>query len=92
MRTLGVVTNEGFSCTIVEDDDGRVHFTADADIDADGANGHSGGPAAYRSDDSGTELLANGGMKIVAGGRLVRALARHSRFGLRAPTDMSRDA
>ena len=67
MRTLGVITNEGFSCTIVEDDDGRVHFAADADIDADGANGQNGGPAAYKSDDSGTEFLANGGMKIVAG-------------------------
>jgi hypothetical protein len=67
MRTLGVITNEGFSCMIVEDDDGRVHFMADADIDADGANGQNGGPAAYKSDDSGTEFLANGGMKIVAG-------------------------
>lgn len=67
MRTLGVITNEGFSCTIVEDDDGRVHFTADADIDADGANGQNGGPAAYKADDSGTEFLANGGMKVVAG-------------------------
>jgi hypothetical protein len=67
MRTIGVIMNEGFSCTIVEDDDGRVHFTADADIDADGANGQNGGPAAYKFDDSGTEFLANGGMKIIAG-------------------------
>jgi hypothetical protein len=67
MRTLGVITNEGFTCKIIEDDDGRVYFTADADIDADGANGQNGGPAAYKTDDSGTELLANGGMKIVNG-------------------------
>lgn len=67
MRLLGVITNEGYSCQIFEDDDGRVHFTADADIDADGANGQNGGPAAYKFDDSGTEFLANGGMKIIAG-------------------------
>lgn len=67
MRTLGTITNEGYSCTITEDDDGRVHFVADADIDADGANGQNGGPAAYKVDNSGTELLANGGMKIVQG-------------------------
>ena len=67
MRTLGTIASEGFTCTIVEEDDGRVHFTADADIDADGANGQGGGAAAYMADDTGTELLANGGMKIVAG-------------------------
>lgn len=67
MRTLGTIRNEGFSCTITEDDHGRVHFLADADIDADGANGQNGAPAAYKVDDSGTELLANGGMKIVQG-------------------------
>lgn len=67
MRTIGTIINEGYSCTITEDDDGRVHFLADADIDADGANGQNGGPAAYKVDDSGTELLANGGMKIVQG-------------------------
>lgn len=67
MSVLGTITNEGFTCTITEDDDRRVHYTADADIDADGANGQHGAPAAYKVDDSGTELLANGGMKIVAG-------------------------
>lgn len=67
MRTIGTITNEGYSCKIVEDDDKRVHFTADADIDADGANGQNGGPPAYKEDDSGTEFLANGGMKIVDG-------------------------
>jgi hypothetical protein len=67
MRTIGTITNEGYTCAITEDDDGRVHFVADADIDADGANGQNGGPAAYKADDSGTELLANGGMAIVQG-------------------------
>src|SRR3954468_11664412 len=67
MRTLGTITNEGFSCTITEDDDGRVHFLADADIDADGANGQNGAPVAYKVDNSGTELLANGGMGVVHG-------------------------
>ncbi len=67
MRTLGTIRNEGFSCTITEEADGRVHFFADADIDADGANGQNSAPAAYKADDSGTELLANGGMKIVGG-------------------------
>jgi Fungal chitosanase of glycosyl hydrolase group 75 len=72
MRTLGTIRNEGFSCTITEEADGRVHFLADADIDADGANGQNGAPAAYKADDSGTELLANGGMKI-AGGKVICA-------------------
>lgn len=64
MKTLGTITNEGFSCTIKQDDGGRVFFTADGDIDADGANGQNGGPAAYKADNSGTEFLANGGMAI----------------------------
>lgn len=67
MRTIGVITNEGFSCPISEDSDGRVFFTADADIDADGANGQNGAQAAYKSDDSGSELLANGGMQLKHG-------------------------
>ncbi len=40
-----------------------MYFTADADIDADGANGQNGEVAAYRVDDHGSEYLANGGMK-----------------------------
>ena len=64
MRILGKITNEGFSSIIAEEEDGRVHFLADADIDADGANGQNNAPAAYKIDDTGTELLANGGMKI----------------------------
>jgi Fungal chitosanase of glycosyl hydrolase group 75 len=67
MSILGTIVNEGFSCTITAESDGRVHFLADADIDADGANGQHGAPAAYKVDDSGTELLANGGMTIVSG-------------------------
>ncbi len=67
MAILGTITGEGYMCTITEDVDGRVHFIADADIDADGANGQNGGYAAYKSDDSGTDYLANGGMKIVNG-------------------------
>lgn len=66
-QILGTVIADGFTCEIVEEADGRVHFLADADIDADGANGQNGGPAAYRVDDSGTEFLANGGMKLVNG-------------------------
>lgn len=64
MAQLGIISGEGFKSVISEDADGRVHFVANADIDADGANGQSGGPAAYKVDDSGTEYLANGGMKI----------------------------
>jgi len=64
MKTLGIITNEGYSCIVMEDDQGRVFYTADGDIDADGANGQNGAPAAYRADDKGTESLANGGMAI----------------------------
>jgi hypothetical protein len=67
MRTIGTITNENYSCEVKEDDDRRVFFTADGDIDADGANGQNGGQAAYKSDNSGSEHLANGGMKIVDG-------------------------
>ena len=63
-RIIGTIVNEGFTCVITEESDGRVHFVADADIDADGANGQHGGPVAYKADDSGTEALANGGMMI----------------------------
>lgn len=72
-RVIGTITNENFACRIVEDDDLRVHFVADADIDADGANGQNGQRAAYTADDSGSELLANGGMKIAAGGKVICA-------------------
>lgn len=63
MNTLGTIINEGYTCTVQEDPaEGRVFFTADGDIDADGANGQHGAAAAYRVDDQGTEALANGGM------------------------------
>lgn len=64
MRTIGTITNEGYTCVIQEDDDRRVFFKADGDIDADGANGQNGAVAAYKSDNSGSEDLANGGMAI----------------------------
>lgn len=67
MSIIGRISGEGYVCEINEDASGRVFFTADADIDADGANGQNGGPAAYRNDDKGTEALANGGMKLVGG-------------------------
>ena len=35
MKVLGVISAEGYECRISEDVHGRVHFTADADIDAD---------------------------------------------------------
>jgi hypothetical protein len=64
-RTLDTISGELFDCIISEDQDGRVWFTSGAKIDADGANGQHGGPPAYTIDDSGSELLANGGMAIV---------------------------
>ena len=57
---------------VIQDNDKHVSFTADADIDADGANGQNGGKPAYKSDNSGSEALANGGMKI-EGGQVVFA-------------------
>ncbi|APV40793.1 hypothetical protein PFAS1_16085 [Pseudomonas frederiksbergensis] len=49
-------------CEIWEDEDLRVFFTADADIDADGANGQYGAQAAYMVGDKGSDYLENGGM------------------------------
>lgn len=37
MKTIAVLTREGYRSEIVEEDDGRVHFNGDLDIDADGA-------------------------------------------------------
>jgi hypothetical protein len=71
-RLLGTITAEGFTSAIQEDEDGRVHYLADADIDADGANGQNGALPAYKVDDTGSEFLANGGMAIV-GGRVICA-------------------
>ncbi|TQK01128.1 M15 family metallopeptidase [Herbaspirillum sp. SJZ107] len=65
--TLGTINDKGYVCQIYQDNDSRVYFTADADIDADGANGQNGQAVAYRADDTGTEKLANGGMRIDGG-------------------------
>jgi len=67
MRLLATMTAEGFTSKIQEDDNGRVFFTADADIDADGANGQHGQQAAYMTGNKGSEHLANGGMTIIDG-------------------------
>lgn len=61
---IAVLTAEGFTSTIKEDDFQVVRYKADGDIDADGANGQNGANAAYRSDDQGSEALANGGMGL----------------------------
>lgn len=37
MRTIDTLTREGYTSQIIEDEDGRVHFKGDLDIDADGA-------------------------------------------------------
>ena len=41
--------------TIVQEDDGRVHWRSHATIDADGANGQNGNPFAYRLDNKGLD-------------------------------------
>src|SRR5687767_12671765 len=64
MRTLATIHNEGFVCHIREHDDGRADFIADADIDADGANGQNGARPAYTVRNDGSEHLANGGMAL----------------------------
>lgn len=55
------------SVVVNQDYDGRVHFTADMDIDADGANGQNGKRAAYMVNNTGSEDLANGGMGMKNG-------------------------
>lgn len=51
---LATLTREGFNCPINVDDDGKVWFIADADIDADGSR------HAYHPDGrSGTDFLQN---------------------------------
>ena len=76
-RLLGRIENRNrsgvllFTSDIFEEPDGRVHFKADADIDADGANGQNGGPYAYTATDSGTDFLANAAMRRRADGKVV---------------------
>lgn len=65
MALLGTSIGEGFANDIEED--GRVYYLADADIDAGGANGQNGATAAYKVDNSGSEYLTNGGMEIKNG-------------------------
>ncbi len=46
-RKLGTIRNKKEAdVEVFEDDELRVYFSADADIDTDGANGRSGAPAA----------------------------------------------
>lgn len=74
---LGTITAEGFSSVVTMDNKGGqeyVRFLADADIDADGANGQSGAPAAYVIGDKGTEHLANGGLTLE--GKIAKPWAR----------------
>ncbi|MDN2702048.1 glycoside hydrolase family 75 protein [Janthinobacterium sp. SUN100] len=66
-RILGSIMGKEGTCDVWEDDDGRVYFNADGKIDADGANGQSGAPPAYKEDDTGSDFLANGGMARVNG-------------------------
>jgi organic radical activating enzyme len=70
IRILGNI-DQRFPCEIKEHK-GRVFFTADADIDADGANGQNGKKPAYQKDNLGSEALANGGMRRI-GGRVICA-------------------
>ena len=69
-RSLGKFSGEGFTSEVLEDSCGKVFFLADADIDADGANGQDGSRPAYTTNDNGSEFLANGGMGI-KGGKVV---------------------
>jgi hypothetical protein len=46
---------------VIQDDDGRIHWTSGAAVDADGSNGQNGNPFAYRADDTGLDALANAG-------------------------------
>ena len=66
-KQIGTINDNGYNAVITEDDSGCVSYKADADIDADGANGQNGQPAAYRVDDQGSDYLANAGMKLEDG-------------------------
>lgn len=46
---------------VVQEPDGRVHWSCGATIDADGANGQNGNPFAYRADNQGLDDYANAG-------------------------------
>jgi hypothetical protein len=55
-RLITTLKGEGFPCSIYEAVDGRVYFTADADIDVDGSGSSHGDPC-YQPD---TTLHHNG--------------------------------
>lgn len=77
LRTIAIFSGEGFKAMAVEQKDKSIVIErADADIDADGANGQNGAKAAYMIDDKGSELLANGGMGMHNG----RVVGIHSWF------------
>jgi len=82
-RIIGTIAN----VQINEDDDGRVWYTSGASIDADGANGQNGQPPAYNDTDTGTDYLANGGMRLVDG-RVVRTGS--SRIAILGPDEQPR--
>jgi hypothetical protein len=76
MTEIERISGEGFLSIIelhVEASKERVVFKGDGDIDADGANGQNGSKAAYTIRDDGSELLANGGMKLWGNPRRVIA-------------------
>src|SRR6476660_6828193 len=63
--TIEIAKIKGVS--VVQDDDGRVHWTCGSAVDADGSNGQNGNPFAHRTDNKGLDLLANAGFQTVAG-------------------------
>lgn len=73
MRRIATFNREGFTAYLDEHRDGSVTMQADGDIDADGANGQFGAEEAYNDTDTGSEALANGGMKIGPDGRVTWA-------------------
>ena len=56
--------SENYRAEIRRDRFGCVSFLGDLDVDADGANGQNGKQAAYMVGEKGSELLANGGMRM----------------------------
>ena len=46
---------------VIQENDGRVHWTSGGAIDADGANGQNGNDFAYRADNKGLDNYANAG-------------------------------
>lgn len=62
IHTIATLTGETNHVTVWFDDTlGMGWVTADADIDADGANGQSSGKGAYHPSDRGLDFLANAG-------------------------------